>query len=181
VLVEQARAAATVEQLCMTFAPPGQQRRVDVFELHGAGLGLSPMEDAGRPTAADMPELVSVEPEGTQLVAEEIAREAPPMAEPRAALVGPPPEVRGWTPYRKGSPRAAEVLEQLRAALGPELVPETEAPAKEEGQTVTKRLLGRSGAPRWGALGPRPAKVRLVLPQVEEPEEEQGGRPTPLK
>ncbi|MDC3988691.1 helix-turn-helix domain-containing protein [Polyangium jinanense] len=181
--VEQARAAATVTQLCMAFAPPGQQRRVDRHELE-AGLGLAPLEDAGSPTQ-DEPEPVPVEPEQPQIVASPPAPppplEAPREAGPQAAPCGPPPEFRGWSPHRSASPRVTAALEQLRAALGPELVPEPEVPAEAEALAVTQRPLGRAGAPRWGAVGPRPAKVRHALPQLEELEEGQGGGATPME
>lgn len=47
-----------------------------------------------------------------------------------------------------------------------------------------ERPLGRSGAPRWGAIGPRPTKVRRVsklTPDEVEPEEEHGTGSTPTK
>ncbi|TKC94595.1 hypothetical protein [Polyangium fumosum] len=175
--VEQARAAAMVEQLCMTFAPPGQQRRIDREELD-AEFGFAPLKDAGNPTQ-DEPEPVPVEPEQPQIVAETSAppppREVLREAGPQAAPCGPPPEFRGWSPHRPATPRVTAALEQLRAALGPGLVPEPEAQADAEALAVAQRPLGRAGAPRWGAVGPRPAKVRRVLPQLEEPEEGQGG------
>jgi hypothetical protein len=47
-----------------------------------------------------------------------------------------------------------------------------------------ERPLGRSGAPRWGAIGPRPTKVRRVsklTPDEVEPDEEHGTGSTPIR
>jgi len=47
-----------------------------------------------------------------------------------------------------------------------------------------ERPLGRSGAPRWGAIGPRPTKVRRVsklTPDEVEPDEEHGMGSTSIK
>jgi len=62
---------------------------------------------------------------------------------------------------------------------------------KPESTSRQERPLGRSGAPRWGAIGPRPTKgssvqkqkrrMRKVVPNEAEPEEEHGGGSTPTR
>jgi len=47
-----------------------------------------------------------------------------------------------------------------------------------------ERPLGRTGAPRWGSIGPRPTKIRRankLTPDEAEPKEEHGGVSTPIR
>jgi hypothetical protein len=66
--------------------------------------------------------------------------------------------------------------EQVRKHAGK--APETSLDHPDASETI-ERPLGRPGAPRWGALGPRPTKVRRVSRPVVEPEETGGGGEPP--
>ena len=62
-------------------------------------------------------------------------------------------------------------LEQEKARTEPARPKESDNDRAPASPTV-QRPIGRPGAPRWGALGPTPAKMRRVSRlQVEEPEE----------
>lgn len=72
-----------------------------------------------------------------------------------------------------------EDLKRQREAIKAR-VPDKPAPSLQP-STPIPGPLGRSGAPRWGAIGPRPAKVRTVPRRLtDDPEsEEHGGGSTP--
>lgn len=85
-------------------------------------------------------------------------------------------EVLSATPSReeRSKPIKAEPTSQptkAKSTEGPQRPQETGNERATASQTV-QRSIGRPGAPRWGALGPTPGKVRRVLRlQVAEPEE----------
>lgn len=81
-----------------------------------------------------------------------------PPSTPRAK-----PMLPDWLVAEMELERARKQAQQAQQA------PETPQEHRDESETI-ERTIGRPGAPRWGAIGPRPTKVRRPSRPMVEPE-----------
>lgn len=147
-------------------------RRPVVLELEQKP---TPLEQATEPRKAEKPaELASSAHTEKPLPKESIpmntAREARKLMEVLAAAPSPEepskptrPALPDWLVVEAEQQRARKQAQKAQKA------PETPQDHRDESETIERPIV-RPGAPRWGAIGPRPTKVRRPSRPVLEPE-----------
>jgi len=116
--------------------------------------------------AAEVAKIEAAEKPIPQAIAANTAREARRIME---VLNGTPSREEPSKPCKAEASRATRPTQE-QARTEPRQLQEAKHGAN--GPQTIQRSIGRPGAPRWGALGPTPAKMRRVSRlQVAEPEE----------
>jgi hypothetical protein len=145
-------------------------------ELSSSTAGENAQKPAEIAKAAPMPlhEITAMVQKTREIL--EVSPTKQPRPKPAAEPMTPPS-----MPARSKSALPDWFVEELnreQASKQAQKAPETPQDLPSASQTI-ERPLGRPGAPRWGSLGPRPAKVSSVRHVPENPGE--GGEPPPTE